>query len=52
VIKPIPAGGEGAIQYRGSDWIAFSDAAQTIPEGAIVQIESIEGIRVKVKPVE
>ena len=49
VVKPIPAGGEGTIKYRGSDWIAFSDAPQTIPEGAAVQIETIEGIRVKVK---
>jgi len=43
---------------RGSDPISrvgldcFSDATQTIPEGAIVQIESVEGIRVKVKPVK
>jgi hypothetical protein len=51
VIKPIPIGGEGAIQYRGSDWIAFSDTSQTIPAGSVVQIENIEGIRVKVKPV-
>ncbi len=51
VVKAIPAGGEGTIQYRGSDWIAFSDNTQTIPEGAIVQIEIMEGIRVKVKPV-
>jgi inner membrane protein len=51
VIKAIPAGGEGTIQYRGSNWIAFSDTSQTIPEGAVVQIETIEGIRVKVKPV-
>ena len=49
IVKAIPAGGEGTIQYRGSDWIAFSDAPQTIPEGAVVQIEAIEGIRVKVK---
>jgi len=51
VVKPIPPGGEGTIQYRGSDWIAFSDTPQTIPAGAVVQIENIEGIRVKVKPV-
>ncbi len=51
VVKSIPAGGEGTIQYRGSDWIAFSDAPQSIPEGAVVQIEKIEGIRAKVKPV-
>lgn len=52
VVKPIPAGGEGSVVYRGSDWLAFSDTAQTIPEGATVQIETIEGIRIKVKPVE
>lgn len=49
VVGAIPAGGEGTIQYRGSVWIAFSDTAEAIPEGAVVQIESIEGIRVKVK---
>ncbi|MRR14854.1 MAG: NfeD family protein [Deltaproteobacteria bacterium] len=51
VIRPIPSGGEGAIRYRGSDWIAFSEASEAIPEGATVQIEAIEGIRVKVKPI-
>jgi len=51
VTKPIPPGGEGTIQYRGSDWIAFSETSQTIPAGAVVQIEAIEGIRVKVKPI-
>lgn len=52
VIKAIPAGGEGTIRYRGSDWLAFADTDRNIPEGAIVQIEAIEGIRVKVKPAE
>jgi len=52
VVKPIPAGGEGTVRYRGSDWIAFSDTNRTIPEGATVQIETIEGIRVKVKLIE
>ena len=51
VIKTIPVGGEGTIQYRGSDWIAFSDINQTIPADTVVEIQSIEGIRVKVKPV-
>ncbi|KAF0160226.1 MAG: hypothetical protein FD159_33 [Syntrophaceae bacterium] len=51
VVKAIPDGGEGTIRYRGSDWIAFSDTPQTISEGTVVQIETIEGIRVKVKPV-
>jgi membrane protein implicated in regulation of membrane protease activity len=49
VVKTIPAGGEGTFRYRGSDWIAFSDTAQTISAGTTVQIETIEGIRIKVK---
>ncbi len=52
VVKIIPAGGEGTLQYRGSDWIAFSDDPQAIPAGTVVQIEAIEGIRVKVKRIE
>jgi membrane protein implicated in regulation of membrane protease activity len=52
VVKSIPAGGEGIIQYRGSDWIAFSGATQAIAEGTVVRIEAIEGIRVKVKLIE
>ena len=52
VVRTIPAGGEGAIEYRGSDWIAFSDEPKDIPEGTFARIEIMEGIRVKVKPVE
>ncbi|MFH1096109.1 MAG: NfeD family protein [Candidatus Desantisbacteria bacterium] len=51
VIKTISEGGEGAIAYRGSDWIAFSDYTDIIIEGNIVEIVAIEGIRVKVKPI-
>jgi membrane protein implicated in regulation of membrane protease activity len=51
VIKAIPGGGEGTIEYRGSDWIAFSDDADIINEGDTVEIVAIEGIRVKVKPI-
>ena len=49
VIKAIPVGGEGTIEYRGSDWIAFSDDADIINEDDTVEIVAIEGIRVKVK---
>ena len=49
VIKAIPAGGEGSIVYRGSDWIAFSDCTESIREGDTVEIVAIEGIKVKVK---
>jgi membrane protein implicated in regulation of membrane protease activity len=51
VIRAIPVGGEGAIVYRGSDWIAFSDYADIIHEGTVVEIVLIEGIRIKVKPI-
>ena len=51
VIKAITGRREGAIEYRGSDWIAFSDDADIINEGDIVEIVAIEGIRVKVKPI-
>jgi membrane protein implicated in regulation of membrane protease activity len=51
VIKTIPKGGEGAIAYRGSDWIAFSDYVNIVSEGEIVEIVAMEGIRVKVKPI-
>lgn len=52
VVKPIPAEGEGVIAYRGSEWIAFSDHTELISEGSKVEIIAIEGIRVKVKPVQ
>jgi len=52
VIKAIPGGGEGAIVYRGSVWIAFSDSVDIINEDDIVEIVAIEGIRVKVRPIK
>jgi membrane protein implicated in regulation of membrane protease activity len=52
VVKAIPVGGEGAISYRGSEWIAFSESSEAIREGSTVEIISIEGIRVKVKFIE
>jgi inner membrane protein len=51
VVKIIPAGGEGTIKYRGSEWFAFCDENKNINEGDTVEIVAIEGIRVKVKPV-
>ena len=51
VVKAIPPGREGAIEYRSSDWIAFSDEKDMIGEGKTVEIIAIEGIHVKVKSV-
>lgn len=48
VVKAIPVGGEGAISYRGSEWIAFSESTDPISEGSMVEIISLEGIRAKV----
>ena len=52
VVKVIPVGGEGAVSYRGSEWIAFSDSAETIREGSTVEIVSLDGIRAKVNYIE
>lgn len=52
VVKAIPVGGEGAISYRGSEWIAFSESQDTIPDGSSVEIVSLDGIRAKVTPVK
>jgi membrane protein implicated in regulation of membrane protease activity len=52
VVKAIPAGGEGAISYRGSEWIAFSESPDPIREGSTVEIVSLDGIRAKVTFIE
>jgi inner membrane protein len=44
----IPVGHEGKVSYRGSEWIAFSDSSEAIPEGSLVTIVSIDGIKLKV----
>ncbi|MFZ3073266.1 MAG: NfeD family protein [Thermodesulfobacteriota bacterium] len=49
VTKDIPPGNEGAVDYRGSEWIAFSDSTETIAAGEQVEILGIEGTRLKVK---
>lgn len=49
VSKMIPAGNEGAVTFRGTEWIAFSDTSETIPAGSTVEITGTEGIRLKVR---
>lgn len=51
VSRLIPAGNDGAVTFRGSEWIAFSDSSETIPAGATVEITGTEGIRLKVRRV-
>jgi len=50
VIKPVTAGGEGMIRWRGELWRAFS--SQEIGEGKSVRVMKVEGLRVEVAPVE
>jgi len=50
VIKPVAAGGEGMIRWRGELWRAFS--SQEIGEGKSVRVVKVEGLRVEVAPVE
>jgi len=50
VIKPVAAGGEGMIRWRGELWRAFS--SQEIGEGKSVRVMKVEGLRVEVAPVE
>ena len=52
VEKTIPIDGEGTIIYRSSGWIAFSDHKEIIQAGDTVEIIAMDGIRVKVKPIQ
>jgi membrane protein implicated in regulation of membrane protease activity len=48
VSAAIIAGHEGKVSYRGSEWIAFSDSSEDIPEGSLVTIVGSDGIKLKV----
>ena len=47
----IPAGGEGKVFYRGSDWIAYEKDGEPIEEGSKVLIKKIDGIKLIVDKV-
>ena len=49
VVKDIPAEGEGAVSWRGSEWLAFSDVAFRVGEKA--RVIGREGIRLQVEPI-
>lgn len=51
VSRPITQGSEGAVTFRGTEWIAFSESSETIPAGSAVEITGTEGIRLKVRRV-
>ncbi|HAO92287.1 MAG: hypothetical protein A2X99_01880 [Deltaproteobacteria bacterium GWB2_55_19] len=51
VTKAISVNSEGAVSYRGSEWIAFSDSNEVIPAGGMAEIIGTEGIRVKVRKI-
>lgn len=49
VTRDIPAGDEGQVLYRGSTWIAFSDAEDEIKAGSMVEIIGNDGLRLRVR---
>jgi membrane protein implicated in regulation of membrane protease activity len=51
VTKAVSVESDGAVSYRGSEWIAFSDSKEPIPSGAMAEIIGTEGIRVKVRKI-
>ncbi|MBX2951274.1 MAG: NfeD family protein [Leadbetterella sp.] len=50
VSAPIPPHGEGKVFYRGADWIAYSDAEQSIEKNSRVKIRRVDGIKLIVDP--
>jgi len=50
VSAPIPPHGEGKVFYRGADWIAYSDADQSIEKNSRVKIRRVDGIKLIVDP--
>lgn len=47
----IPAGGEGRIKYRGTEWIAMGEHNAAIAEGAQVIVKRMEGIKTVVEEI-
>lgn len=47
----IPAGGEGKIHYRGTEWIAKGHHNAAIAEGAQIVIKRMEGIKAVVEEI-
>lgn len=48
VVKDIAAEGEGAVSWRGSEWLAFADSVLVAGEKA--RVIGREGIRLRVEP--
>ncbi|HUX40149.1 MAG TPA: NfeD family protein [Rectinemataceae bacterium] len=52
VVKDIPAGGEGTVSWRGSEWLAFADETTGIAAGDRARVIGRDGIRLMVERVE
>lgn len=48
VTQEIPAGGEGKVLYRGSEWMAISQHKDTLVTGTTAHIKRVEGIKLVV----
>jgi membrane protein implicated in regulation of membrane protease activity len=44
--------GQGQIKLNGLEWTARSTTGETIPEGTLVQVDRVEGVKAFVTPVQ
>ncbi|MFN4145509.1 MAG: NfeD family protein [Runella sp.] len=51
VIETIPAGGEGKVFYRGTEWIALAELNTPIHKNKSVIIKRLEGIKLIVQEI-
>jgi inner membrane protein len=51
VIEPIPVGGSGKVEVRGSPWTARSEASQEIPAATPCRVIRADGLTLWVEPV-
>lgn len=48
----IPAGGDGSVELRGTVWGARNVGGGTIPAATPCYVEGVDGIRLKVRPLD
>ncbi len=48
-LEDIPVGGQGQVSLRGSTWNAVNDGGAPIATGATVEVESVEGVVLRVR---
>lgn len=46
---PIAAGGMGKVELRGSTWRAHNEGTEALEEGAVAQVDGVDGIMLRVQ---